>query len=52
MAKNAEYKIMSDRKTDELREIEVKLDFTPNALASVLYKQGDTIVLKIYSHTL
>ena len=45
MAKNAENKIMSDRKTDELREIEVKLDFTPNALASVLYKQGDTIVL-------
>ena len=45
MAKNAENKIMNDRKTDELREIEVKLDFTPNALASVLYKQGDTIVL-------
>ena len=45
MANNAGNKIMSDRKIDELREIEVKLDFTPNALASVLYKQGDTVVL-------
>ena len=45
MANNAGNKIMRDRKIDELREIEVKLDFTPNALASVLYKQGDTVVL-------
>jgi len=45
MAKNAANKIVLDRKSDELRDIEVKLDFTPNALASVLYKQGDTIVL-------
>jgi len=45
MAKNATNKIVLDRKSDELRDIEVKLDFTPNALASVLYKQGDTIVL-------
>ena len=33
------------RAQDELREIEVKLDFTKNALASVLYRQGDTMVL-------
>ena len=28
-----------------MRTPEVTLDFTPNALASVLYKQGDTVVL-------
>ena len=33
------------RKADEMRTPEVTLDFTPNALASVLYKQGDTVVL-------
>ena len=33
------------RKEDEMRDIEVQLDFTPNALASVLYRQGDTVVL-------
>jgi len=30
---------------DEMRTPEVTLDFTPNALASVLYKQGNTVVL-------
>ena len=34
-----------NREKDKLREIEVTLDFTPNALASVLYRQGDTIIL-------
>ena len=33
------------RANDEMRNPEVTLDFTPNALASVLYKQGDTVVL-------
>ena len=33
------------RANDEMRAPEVTLDFTPNALASVLYKQGDTVVL-------
>ena len=35
----------SNRGTDEMREIEVALDYTPNALASLLYRQGDTTVL-------
>ncbi len=33
------------RPPTEMREPEVTLDFTPNALASVLYKQGNTVVL-------
>ena len=33
------------RANDEMRDVEVELNFTPNALASVLYKQGDTVVL-------
>jgi ribonuclease PH len=33
------------RAPDEMRTPEITLDFTPNALASVLYKQGDTVVL-------
>jgi ribonuclease PH len=33
------------RASDEMRTPEVTLDFTPNALASVLYKQGNTVVL-------
>ena len=33
------------RANDEMRTPEVTLDFTPNALASVLYKLGDTVVL-------
>ncbi len=35
----------SDRANDELRDVEVTLDFTPNALASLLYRQGETQVL-------
>ena len=35
----------TDRENDEIREIEVKLDFTPNALSSILYSQGNTQVL-------
>jgi ribonuclease PH len=33
------------RSADQLRDVKVTLDFTPNALASVLYQQGDTMVL-------
>ena len=33
------------RAKDEMRDVEVELNFTPNALASILYKQGDTVVL-------
>ena len=35
----------SSREKDQLREISVEIDFTDNALASVLYKQGNTVVL-------
>lgn len=34
-----------NRKPDEMRDVEVTLDFTPNALASVLYRQGNTVIL-------
>jgi len=34
-----------NREKNKLREIEVTLDFTPNALASVLYRQGETVIL-------
>jgi len=33
------------RAMDEMREIEVEIDFTSNALASILYRQGETVVL-------
>ena len=33
------------RLNDEIRQIDVTLDFTPNALASVLYRQGNTMIL-------
>ena len=33
------------RLNDEIRQIEVTLDFTTNALASVLYRQGNTMIL-------
>ena len=45
MAKMKSGDVSTDRENDELREIHVTLDFTPNALASLLYRQGDTIVL-------
>ena len=34
-----------ERANDEMRKIEVKIDFTPNALSSLLYSQGNTQVL-------
>ncbi len=45
MAKMKSGDVVSDRAVDELREIEVTLDFTPNADASVLYRQGNTMIL-------
>jgi len=33
------------RGTNEIRDIKVELDFTPNALSSVLYSQGKTTIL-------
>ena len=33
------------RAKDEMRHVEVEIDFTPNALASILYRQGDTVIL-------
>lgn len=35
----------TDRKANEMRHVEVEIDFTPNALASILYRQGDTVIL-------
>lgn len=37
--------IETDRAKDEMRSIEVEIDFTPNALASILYRQGNTHIL-------
>ena len=37
--------IHNDREANEMRHVEVEIDFTPNALASILYRQGDTVVL-------
>ncbi|MDP6098961.1 MAG: ribonuclease PH [Candidatus Thalassarchaeaceae archaeon] len=45
MAKLKATEFETSRDNDEMREVEITLDFTPNALASVLYKQGDTVVL-------
>ena len=42
MAKMKSGDVNSDRGSDEMREIEVAMDFTPNALASLIYRQGDT----------
>ena len=33
------------RNADEMRGVEVEIDFTSNALASILYRQGETVVL-------
>ena len=35
----------TDRKPHQMRHVEVEIDFTTNALASILYRQGDTVVL-------
>jgi len=45
MSKMKSGDIEVSRGKDKLREIEVTLDFTPNALASVLYRQGETVIL-------
>jgi ribonuclease PH len=45
MGKLKSTELETSRANDEMRAVEVTLDFTPNALASVLYKQGDTVVL-------
>ncbi len=45
MAKVKTGPISTERSNDKIREVEVKLDFTPNALASLLYSQGKTQVL-------
>ena len=45
MAKFKDTDLELSRANDEMREVEVQLNFTPNALASVLYKQGETVVL-------
>jgi len=37
--------INAARGTNEIRKIKVELDFTPNALSSVLYTQGNTTIL-------
>ena len=45
MSKMKSGDIEVSRDKDKLREIEVTLDFTTNALASVLYRQGETVIL-------
>ena len=35
----------TDRNPDQMRHVEVEIDFTSNALASILYRQGDTVIL-------
>ena len=45
MAKFKDTEFELTRECDEMRDVEVELNFTPNALASVLYKQGDTVIL-------
>ncbi len=38
-------KFETDRSADQMRHVEVEIDFTSNALASILYRQGDTVIL-------
>jgi ribonuclease PH len=45
MAKLKETPLDSNRDMSEMRTPEIELDFTNNALASVLYRQGNTVVL-------
>jgi ribonuclease PH len=35
----------TEREPNQMRYVEVEIDFTPNALASILYRQGDTVIL-------
>ena len=37
--------LTTSRNADEMRAVEVEIDFTSNALASILYRQGETVVL-------
>ena len=37
--------LKTTRNADQMRDIEVEIDFTSNALASILYRQGETVVL-------
>jgi ribonuclease PH len=37
--------LTTSRNADEMRSVEVEIDFTSNALASILYRQGETVVL-------
>ena len=45
MAKLKKTPLDSNRDKSEMRTPEIELDFTNNALASVLYRQGNTVVL-------
>ena len=45
MAKLKETPLDTNRDKNQMREPVVELDFTKNALASVLYRQGNTVVL-------
>jgi|TARA_B110000881_G_C18547523_1_gene502086 ribonuclease PH len=45
MAKVKSGDINVKRDLNEIRDIKVELDFTPNALSSILYTQGDTTIL-------
>ena len=40
-----------DGEPQKMREITVDFDFTPNALSSILYKQGKTMVLSLLQRT-
>ena len=39
----------TEREPNQMRHVEVEIDFTPNALASILYRQGDTVILVCYA---
>ena len=34
-----------ERMKNEMRNVEVEINFTSNALASILYRQGETVIL-------
>lgn len=45
MAKTKKDSIDITRSSEELRDIKVEMDFTTNALSSILYSQGNTKIL-------
>ena len=45
MAKTKKDRIDITRSSEELRDIKVEMDFTTNALSSILYSQGNTKIL-------